>query len=62
MKTLEEGSVRVANYDATVIWSENRHDEIGKGIKNGAYDEMPPVSVEVVAEQLINRITQAWKA
>ena len=62
LKTLKEGSVRVANYDATVIWSKNRHDEIGKGIKNGDYDEMPPVSVEVVAEQLIDRITQAWKA
>lgn len=62
LKTLQEGSIRVANYDATVIWSKSRHDEIGKGIKNGDYDEMPPVSVEVVAEQLIDRITQAWKA
>ncbi|RZI00545.1 NAD-dependent epimerase/dehydratase family protein [Staphylococcus condimenti] len=62
LKTLQEGSVRIANYDATVIWSKNRNDEIGKGVKAGNYDEMPPVSVEVVAEQLIDRTTKAWRA
>ncbi|MHD0396694.1 NAD-dependent epimerase/dehydratase family protein [Staphylococcus simulans] len=61
LKTLQEGSVRVANYDATAIWSENRNDEIGKAIKAGDYDALPPVSVEVVAEQLIDRTTKAWR-
>ena len=62
LQFLREGKVRVANYDVTVAYGVDRNDDLLKAVQSGAFDELPPVHVEVAARLLIDRLTKDWIA
>lgn len=62
LRFLREGKVRVANYDVTVAYGADRNDDLMKAVQSGAFDELPPVHVEVAARLLIDRLTRDWIA
>lgn len=60
LQILQEGNVRVANYDITIAYGADRSDDLQKAIQAGAFNDFPPVHVEVAARQLIDRLTRNW--
>lgn len=62
LQFLQEGKVRVANYELTVAHGADRNDDLLKVVQSGNFDELPPVHVEVVARLLIDRLTKDWLA
>ncbi|WP_042347569.1 NAD-dependent epimerase/dehydratase family protein [Bacillus massiliigorillae] len=62
LQFLQEGKVRVANYDLTIAYGVDRNDDLLKAVQSGNFDELPPVHVEIVARLLIDRLTKDWLA
>ncbi|KXP02975.1 NAD(P)H-binding protein [Tsukamurella pseudospumae] len=62
LEFLRAGAVRVANVDATVVYGADRDDDLAKAVRSGALHALPPISVEVVAQLLIDRLVRAWAA
>lgn len=60
LQILQEGNVRIANYDITIAYGADRSDDLQKAIQAGAFNDFPPVHVEVAARQLIDRLTRNW--
>ena len=62
LQFLREGKVRVANYDVTIAYGADRNDDLLKAVQSGAFDELPPVHVEIAARLLIDRLVKDWIA